>query len=168
MSEHAGEAVRDRSRIAEVIGDAVGAEAREQDVVTRWIVGLAPDHDGVVGERARVGVAVARLVDEHAVEEQLDADVRDGAARTAGAASLVEQRVELAHQAGDDGQLVERRVGGVVQRDAGRDVGAVRAVLRDPRARHRGEVRQHRAEEDARTLRRPAGDRGMAEEVHDF
>ena len=165
MREHAAEAQRDLPGLAQIVGHAVRAQASDERGEPRGMVGLAPrDLRRGDGERTRVGIAVCGLVDEDAVEQELDTDMRDRAARPPCARAIRELRVELAHQRRDRGQAVERGIGRVVQRDAARDVRIVR--VGEACARHRREVRQHRAEHDRGRVCRPARDRRVTEEVH--
>lgn len=164
MTEHARESLGDRGGSLEIIRDAVLAQARDEAREALAVPGIAPRDDWLVREPGEIGLAIGRLGHEDAVEQELDPDVSDRAARTAGAAEPFEDVVELAHEAGHDGQAMELRVGRVVELDAGGELG-VRGV-RDPRARHGLEVGHHRAEERAGCRRGPAGNRGMAEEVH--
>jgi len=164
MLEHAREAVGDRRRPLQVIGHAVGAQPRDQPREPLVVAGVTPGDHGVVGEGALEGLAICGIRHQHAIEQQLDSDVRDRAAWAAGATEPLEDRVELAHEAGHDRQAVELRVGRVMVLDPGGDVGIGRRC--DPRARHRREVRQHRAEDHAGSRRGPARDRRVPEEVH--
>ncbi len=159
----------------EIVGDAVAAQAREEDGEALVIARVPPRDRGIVGEAARERVAVGGVVDEDAIEQELDADVGDGAARAACAAVAIENGIELAHQAGDDGQAVKRAVRRVVERDAGGDLG-IGARL-DACPGHRREVGEHCAERHARTGTTgattmtgsrggPARDRRVAEVVH--
>jgi hypothetical protein len=178
VREHALQALRDRVRAAQVSGHAVAAQARQQGIDARGGAGVrllavrasgavlvAPaDARRIVCEAGGVGVAVRGLVDQHAIEQQLDANVGDGAARAAGTAEGGEALVELAHQAEHRGQAVECAVSRVVVRDAGGDVGVGR--VGEACADHRREVGEHRAEHEAGRRRLPARDRGVPEEVH--
>ena len=166
MREHAVEALRDRLGASQVVGHAVRAEAAEQHVEAVAVAVVAPAHGSrVVGERGGVVIAIAALDHEHAVEQQLDADMARRAARTAGATGACEAIVEIAHQLENGRHVVKRRVGRVVVRDPARDRGVGR--LGEPRAAHRREVGQHRAEQRRGLARSVARDRGMPEEVHD-
>lgn len=126
--------------------------------------GLGPVELGVVRDRGEIGRAIARGVDEHAIEQQLDADVGDRAARTTCTAAAIEALVELAHQRGDRCQTVKHAISLVVERDSARDVGLAGSGEPDPG--HRREIGQHRAEADRRRRRSPTRDRRVPEEVH--
>ncbi len=165
MREHAVQALHDRVGAAQVVGHAVPAQAREQERETVAVAVVAPAHRGVVvGERGRVGVAMRRDLDEHAVEQQLGADVGDRASWSARAAAMREAVVELAHERDRRRQPVERRVGRVMDLDPARDRG-VRG-LGEPPAAHRREVRQHGPEQRAGLTRGGACDGRVPEEVH--
>ncbi len=164
MREHAVQAHGDRVGPAQVVGKAVGAEAVEQGGEPLVVALLAPRDLGVVADAAQIRLAIAGLVDQHAIEQELDPDVSDRAARTAGARPARQLGIELSHQAGDRGQRVKHGVGRVVQVDAGGDIGIV--GRRHPRTRHRGEVGDHRAQREAGGARSPARHGCVTEEVH--
>jgi hypothetical protein len=60
----------------------------------------------IVREPGHVVLAIGDLFDEHAIEEQLDPDVSDRAARSASTTTFVEALVELAHQREDRRQAM--------------------------------------------------------------
>lgn len=166
MREDPAQPERDRLGLAQILGHAVGPQPREQrrhPLIVSWVAPL--DRARLVCDPREVRVAIRGLVKEHAVEQQLDSDVCDGAARTAGTVATGEGLVELAHQAGDRWQHVKRGIRGVVEVDAGGEIDIARRG--HPRARHRGEIGKHRAEDHASPgCGLPARDRGVPEVVH--
>jgi len=164
MREHPAEADHDRLHGREIVGDAARTQAIDQHREPIRVARLAPCELRVMRDACEVRAAIGGLGDQHAVEQQLDPDMRDRTARPARTAALVECVIELAHQPGDDRQHVKGRIGRVMDVDAACDGGLVR--FRDPAAAHRLEVGQHRAEQDAGLGRGPARDRCVAEEVH--
>jgi len=144
----------------------VGAHAREERREASGAFGLAPrDERGVDREAGEETRAIALVGEERSVEQELGADVRGCAARTAGTVELEQAIVELAHEGEDRRGLVEDGIGAVMERDTDRDVG-IGLVGGEASATHRGEVRQHRAERLAGGRGVPARDRRMPEIVH--
>src|SRR4051812_44910610 len=89
--EHPVQPLRDRLGLAQVVRDAVAAQPLQQDPEALAIPGLAPgDAARIARETAGICVAISGLSDEHAVEQQLDADVRDRALGTACTAATLE------------------------------------------------------------------------------
>ena len=123
-------------------------------------LGVAPRDAGrVVRERGEVGVAVGRVVDEHAVEQQLDADVRDGAPRAARAAAPCSSRSSSSRmRPSDAGQRVEharRSRGGARCRAATSASSASRERARRTSSRSRAASRRARGRGAASTSSRP-------------
>jgi len=166
VREHAVQALHDRVGAAQIVGHTVPAQAREQDCEALAVARVPPaDAAGVAREGGGVGFAMRGVIDEHAVEQQLGADVRDRAPWTTRATAAQQAIVELAHERGRGGQAVERGIGRVVDLDATRDRPVLGGV--EPAVDHGGEVGQHRAEQGAGLARGRAGNRCMPEEVHD-
>jgi len=69
MGEHAMQPVDDRVGATEVVGNAMGAEADEEVCEPLVVTWVAPGHRRVVGEPARVRVAVRLVVEEDTIEE---------------------------------------------------------------------------------------------------
>ena len=88
MREHALEALRDRVGPREILGDAV-LRSRVKQTANR-AASPSSRHAmaaGIVGEAGEVLLAIGRLGDEHAIEQELHTDMGDGAARASRAAA---------------------------------------------------------------------------------
>jgi hypothetical protein len=151
--------------VAEIGRQAVGAQAGRQRGVAGRAVGIAPRDLGRVGEGGQEAVSVARLIEPHAVEQELDPDVGGGPARTTPDRPRGQAATGVAEQRQHHRRAVEDRVGGVVERHPS---GHPRiALLVEPGPTHRREVGQHRAQGDPGVgWAVPARDRRVTEEVH--
>jgi len=117
-----------------------------------------------VRECVEVGHTRRLLGGQHFVQQQLDADVRDCASRTAREASLAKRDARGPRQSEEAFGPVKGCIGPVVQLDTPDQVRV--QSRRWLHAQHRKEVGQHGAQHETRGRFVPGGDRGMAEKVH--